>query len=161
MYIWRPSSISTPIPIKGVILARSFPHLSFTMFLILFVYYFVQWASIDAGPIPSVNNRSTAPNRCTELSHCRSLWNIIWNCLVTIFLCTWVAIHPNIPFPKKREETWVKRRKQNIMSFFECRFPLFVFALLVPEYVLAWAIRQLMTAWVISEKNKGEYKTFS
>ena len=161
MYIWRPSNISTPIPIKGVTLSCSFSHLSFVMLLILFVYYFVEWASIDAGPVPSVNNRSSVPNRCTDLSHCRSSWSIVWSCLVTIFSCTWIAVHPNVPCPKKQVANgWIESILNPIMSFAECRLPLFVCALLVPEYVLAWAIRQFLSARKISRENKGEYKTF-
>ena len=162
MYIWRPSNISTPIPIKGVTLACSFSHLSFAMLLILFVYYIVQWASIDASPILPVDNRSLAANYCTDISHCRSILSIVWSCLITVLLCTWVALHPNVPCPKKRvANSWVKKYILNpIMSFAECRLPLFVCALLVPEYVLAWAIRQFLSARKISDENKGEYKTF-
>ena len=139
MYIRHPSSISTLILIKGVTLACSFSHLSLVMLLMLFVYYIIQWASIDADPVPSVNNCSLAPNHCTDLSHCRSIWNIIWSCLVTIFSCTWIAVHPNVPSPKKRVANgWIERRILNpLLSFTEHRLPLFVCALLVPEYVLA------------------------
>ena len=131
------------------------------MLLMLFVYYIIQWASIDAGPIPSVNDRSPAPNHCTDLSHCRSVWNIIWSCLVTIFSCTWVAVHPNIPCPKKRKTNgWIDRCILNpIISFAKCRLTLFVCALLVPEYVLAWAIRQFLSARKIFKENESEYKT--
>ena len=41
------------------------------------------------------------------------------------------------------------------MSFVEHRLPLFVCALLVPEYVLAWAIRQFLRALEIAE---GEFE---
>ena len=42
-----------------------------------------------------------------------------------------------------------------LMSFVEHRLPLFVCALLVPEYVLAWAIRQFLRA---REITKGEFE---
>ena len=45
------------------------------------------------------------------------------------------------------------------MSFAERRLPLFVCALLVPEYVLAWAIRQFLSARKIFKENESEYKT--
>ena len=45
------------------------------------------------------------------------------------------------------------------MSFVEHRLPLFVCALLVPEYVLAWAIRQYLSAREIARKNGGELDT--
>ena len=43
------------------------------------------------------------------------------------------------------------------MSFVEHRLPLFVCALLVPEYVLAWAIRQYLKAREIAHKKGGEF----
>ena len=131
------------------------------MLFLFFIYYLVQWASIGASPVPSVDDRSLAPNRCTDLTHCRIIWNIVWSCLVTIFSCTWVSVHPNVPCPKKREaKGWIKRCIWNpLLSFAEHRLPLFVCALLVPEYVLGWAIRQFFRAQEIAEQNKGEFKT--
>ena len=81
----------------------------------------------------------------------------MWSCLVTIFSCAWVAVHPNVPCPKKREANgWIQRCIQNpLLSFMEHRLPLFICALLVPEYVLAWAIRQFFGAREIA---KGEIK---
>ena len=75
--------------------------------------------------------------------------------MVTIFSCTWVAVHPNVPCPKKREANgWIERCIWNpLISFVEHRLPLFICALLVPEYVLAWSIRQFLVARKIA---KGE-----
>ena len=120
------------------------------MLFLLFVYYFVQGAFIDASPVPSIDNRSLDANHCTDLAHCRSIWNIIWSCLVTIFSCTWVAVHPNIPCPKKRNP---------VILFAEHRLPLFICALLVPEYVLAWAIRQFLSARKLANEYKSEFDT--
>ena len=80
----------------------------------------------------------------------------MWSCIVTIFSCTWVAVHPNIPCPKEREANgWIERCIWNpLLSFAEHRLPLFICALLVPEYVLAWAIRQFLKAREIA---KGEF----
>ena len=120
------------------------------MLFLLFVYYLVQGASIDGSPIPSLDPRSLDANHCNDLTHCRTIWNIVWSCLATIFSCTWVANHPNIPCPKKRNP---------VISFAEHRLPLFICALLVPEYVLAWAIRQYMVAREMVEKNPGEFES--
>ena len=126
------------------------------MLFLTFVYYLAH--STGASPISPINSRSFEPNSCTDLTHCRTIWNIIWSCLVTIFSCTWVAVHPNIPCPKKREaNNCVQRWIWNpFLSFAEHRLPLFVCALLVPEYVLAWAIRQYLSARKIANKNKRE-----
>ena len=128
------------------------------LFLVLLYYLAL---SIRANPIPPITSRSLEPNSCSDLSHCRSIWNIIWSCIVTIFSCTWVAVHPNVPCPKKREEKnrfqrWIRNP---LMSFVEHRLLLFVCALLVPEYVLAWAIRQYLKAREIAHKNGGKLDT--
>ena len=130
------------------------------MLFLIFVYYFVQGAFIDASPTPSVDHRSLAANHCTDLTHCRSIWNIVWSCLVTIFSCTWVVVHPNIPCPKTREaNSWIGKCIWNpLLSFAEHRLPLFICALLVPEYVLAWAIRQFFGARGIAKQNGGEFE---
>ena len=129
------------------------------MLFLLFVYYLVQGASIDASPIPSLDPRSLDANHCSDLTHCRTIWNIVWSCLVTIFSCTWVAIHPNIPCPKGRKaNTCIQRWVWNpLLSFAEHRLPLFICALLVPEYVLAWAIRQFLVARQIAGSSRSEF----
>ena len=132
---------------------------SLTMLFLIFVYYFVQGATIDASPkfrmIPPINSCSF------ELVHCRSMLNIIWSCPITIFSCTWVAVHPNIPCPGKRDPKakicFQGQIRNPLLSFAE--HPLFICASLVPEYMLAWAIRQYMSARKIAHDNEGESDT--
>ena len=132
------------------------------MLFFIFVYYLVRGAYVDASSVPSIDNGSLAGNRCTDLTHCRTIWSVVWSCLVTIFSCTWVAVHPNIPCPKKRQANgWIERCIRNpLLSFAEHRLPLFICALLTPEYVLAWAIRQFLSARKIAKVNKSEFKAF-
>ena len=127
------------------------------MLFLLFLYYLLQGPFIDAGPIPTIQNRSLTGNHCNNLGHCRTIWNIVWSCLATIFSCTWVAMHPNVPCSKKREaNSWIERYIWNpLLSFVEHRLPLFICVLLVPEYMLAWAIRQFLKAHGIAE---GEFE---
>ena len=127
------------------------------MLFLLFLYYLLQGPSINAGLIPMIEDRSLTGNHCNDLAHCRTVWNIVWSCLVTIFSCTLVAVHPNVPCPKKQEENgWIKRCIWNsLLSFFGHRLPLFICALLVLEYMLAWAIRQFLRARQIA---KSEFK---
>ena len=129
------------------------------MLFLIFIYYLVRGASesINASPIPSLDTRSSDPKRCVDLSHCRTIWNIVWSCLATIFSCTWVAIHPNIPCPKTREEKGWRRVWNPLCSFAKYRLSLFICALLLPEYVLAWAIRQFLSAQKIARLNKSEF----
>ena len=110
--------------------------------------------------MPSFDHRSQDANHCSDLAHCRTIWNVVWSCLATIFSCTWVAIHPNIPCPKTREaNSRIQRWVWNpLLSFAEHRLPLFVCALLVPEYVLAWAIRQFLEARKTANDNRSEFE---
>jgi len=50
---------------------------------------------------------------------------------VTIFGCTWVAVHPNI---LNAEEKWFTTAFQ--------RLQLMVMALIAPELIILWAMRQ-------------------
>ena len=129
------------------------------MLFIVLLYYLALY--IRASPIPPNICPSLESNSCADVTHTRTIWNIIWSCLATIFSCTWVAVHPNMPCPKKREaknrsQRWIRNP---LLSFAEHRLPLFVCALLVPEYVLAWAIRQYLRAREIARDNKGELDT--
>ncbi|KAG8863659.1 hypothetical protein FRC20_010597 [Serendipita sp. 405] len=78
----------------------------------------------------------------------RSLPNIIWSCLTTIFLCTWVSLHPNIPKPV--DETKLSKRQRythKLCAFLKDQTLPFVLLLLAPEWVLMWALRQ----WLVVE----------
>ena len=124
-----------------------------TLLFLLFLYYLLHSPSIDTGPIPTIKNCSLVGNHCNDLTHCRTIWNIVWSCLVTIFSCTWVAMHPNVPCLKKWEANgWIERCIWNpLLSFTKHRLPLFICVLLVPEYVLAWSIRQYLVAQKIAK----------
>ena len=129
------------------------------MLFIILLYYLA--LSIRASPIPPIICPSLELNSCADVTHSRTIWNIIWSCLATIFSCTWVAVHPNMPCPKQREgknrfQRWIRNP---LLSFAEHRLPLFVCALLVPEYVLAWAIRQYLRARKIARDNECESDT--
>ncbi|KAG6909623.1 hypothetical protein DXG01_016405 [Tephrocybe rancida] len=72
----------------------------------------------------------------------RTLSGIAWSCLTTIFACTWIAIHPNIP--KAGERPIVRR------------FKTFILALIAPELMVAWASRQ----WFSSRQLARKYKEY-
>ena len=62
--------------------------------------------------------------------------------------------------PTREANSWIERCLWNpLLSFAGHRLPLFVCALLVPEYILAWAIRQFLGARKIAKDNKSEFKT--
>ncbi len=105
---------------------------------------FVPW-DVRAFPISAVNPQYISSS-CNDLHHCRAIWNIIWNSLATIFACTWVAVHPNIPDPDP------KRAKA---KFWQHRLMIMVITLIVPELVITWAMRQWL--FVFRKATKGAF----
>lgn len=70
----------------------------------------------------------------------RALNDIILSCFATILACTWSAVDPNIPSPTDCWWTGFKRR-----------VVIMVYALLAPEAITAWALRQRMAAKGIAD----------
>ncbi|KAF9564175.1 hypothetical protein CPC08DRAFT_705519 [Agrocybe pediades] len=73
-------------------------------------------------------------------SNTRTLVDIIWNCLSTIFLCTWVSIHPNLPPAGEGQLRSVLRRVY--MMFW---------ALVMSEMMVIWSFRQWVAARAITK----------
>ncbi|KIM46581.1 hypothetical protein M413DRAFT_65144, partial [Hebeloma cylindrosporum] len=73
----------------------------------------------------------------------RSAFNIFWSCTSTIFACTWIAIHPNIPGPKDSQLV-VFRRRAALMGY----------ALIAPEIIILWALRQHRAARKLTKRYK-------
>lgn len=93
---------------------------------------------VNAISLPSAD--LYVPSICEDIHRCRTIWNIVWSCLVTISACIWVAVHPNMPHP---EESGFR------VGFH--RITVAVVALLVPEFVLIWTIRQWVAAGNIAK----------
>ena len=74
----------------------------------------------------------------------RTHFDIIWTCISTLFVCTWVAIHPNVP----------PRGEGHIRSLWR-RVKLMLWTLVVPEMILIWAYRQWAAARYIAELFEG------
>ncbi|KAK0432173.1 hypothetical protein EV421DRAFT_2064066, partial [Armillaria borealis] len=69
----------------------------------------------------------------------RTVLSIIWSCLATIFACTWLAVHPNVP---GRNIT----TKGAISCAIE-RAKIMGITILVPELIVGWATEQFIVAW--------------
>ena len=112
---------------------------------ILTVYYYFVSQGAQASPIPVINVRLKASS-CNDIHNCRTVWDIVWSCLSTIVLCTWVAVHPNIPSPS---EGWFGQafRRMKIMAI----------TILAPEVTILWAVRQrlIATRLTASRKSRG------
>ncbi|KAK7024477.1 hypothetical protein VNI00_016274 [Paramarasmius palmivorus] len=110
-----------------------------------------------ARPIASSLSASTntsasfdpVTGECTDINGCRATTGILWSCLSVIFICTWVAIHPNIPIVQdKRENPW------NPAVVIYQNVELMVVALLAPEFMILWAMRQREKAKEIRNRFK-------
>lgn len=124
------------------------------MILLLALLYSLQ-QTIDAAPefITKIAlNITTAPISPPNIlcPNTRSVWNIIWTCVSTIFACAWVSVHPNIPAPRTKE--WHVGLK---------RLELMVWTIIAPEMMIFWAIRQWVGARKLAKRYKGESNHFS
>lgn len=77
--------------------------------------------------------------------HARSLHSIIRNCATTIFICTWVSVHPNIPPPNQSLSQKIYWRLKHMFV-----------AIIAPELVVAWAMRQWVAARQSVQKFSGK-----
>ncbi|TDL15013.1 hypothetical protein BD410DRAFT_845549 [Rickenella mellea] len=112
------------------------------MSVALALYYLSgRLGGVQALPLANIDRRTTST--CDDINNCRTTSDIVWSCLTTIFTCTWVAIHPNIPAPYE--------------SSFEIglkRFGIVLMALIAPELVIMWAMRQ----WLVSRRLAREHE---
>ncbi|KAK0471328.1 hypothetical protein IW261DRAFT_1512674 [Armillaria novae-zelandiae] len=76
----------------------------------------------------------------------RTLWSIVWSCIATIFVCTWIAIHPDVPGHNVTTNAAISSAID--------RAKLMVLAVLAPEIIVGWAAQQFATAWRL---RRGKY----
>ncbi|KAF9004260.1 hypothetical protein BDQ17DRAFT_1241543, partial [Cyathus striatus] len=74
----------------------------------------------------------------------RSILDIIWSCLMTLFLCTWVAVYPDVP---GRFETNKKILMQRLKAM--------CWTIMFPELVLAQAVGEYFDARNFFNKYKA------
>ncbi|KAF9556557.1 hypothetical protein CPC08DRAFT_711153 [Agrocybe pediades] len=74
----------------------------------------------------------------------RSLLPIVSGCFATIFACTWISVHSNIPAPGEKAIPVLLRRLAVMANL-----------LIAPEFVLLWAGRQYLGSLEISKRHKG------
>ena len=108
-----------------------------------FTIYHFAFQGVQALPIAT-------SSRVVEPSHSapsvRTKFSIIFSCLSTIFLCTWVAAHPNIPGPGFTRQT-----------VFWHHVRLVAVAIIAPEAVIMWAARQWIAARELRDKYEGMF----
>ncbi|KAK0439676.1 uncharacterized protein EV420DRAFT_1316079 [Desarmillaria tabescens] len=75
-------------------------------------------------------------------SNKRTLWDILWSSIATIFACLWISVHPNVPGSKLRAHGSFFCRLQ--------RLKLMLLAIFSPEVIIMWAFRQ----WSVARRAK-------
>ncbi|KAF7984840.1 hypothetical protein HWV62_10787 [Athelia sp. TMB] len=123
--------------------------------------------SADSSSIPDTNTasligstyvNSTIPGaECYDIRYCRTLESLVQSCIVTILACVWFAVHRNVPAPREdhpHANFFVRALRFVWYKIIDQRQALtvFVVTLLVPEWVLAWALRQFFMAHKLSRQ---------
>ncbi|KAJ6577724.1 hypothetical protein B0H19DRAFT_1062310 [Mycena capillaripes] len=78
---------------------------------------------------------------CSDPLSSRTLLDIIWGCLATVFACTWVSVHPNVPAPGQTNFVLVSRR-----------LGMMLLAIIAPELIIFFAARQYFFASAFSKR---------
>uniref|UniRef100_A0A0W0F832 Uncharacterized protein n=1 Tax=Moniliophthora roreri TaxID=221103 RepID=A0A0W0F832_MONRR len=103
--------------------------------------------SLPPSTLTTLTNTSSlfdsATGECININGCRTTTGILWSCLSVILICTWVAIHPNIP----------KVGTHSAVAVYK-NIELMVIAILAPEIIILWAMRQWYSAKQIAKQFK-------
>ncbi|KAK0440193.1 uncharacterized protein EV420DRAFT_1731251 [Desarmillaria tabescens] len=102
--------------------------------IFMFSFFLSFISHVSGAPIYLEDNEGLS----ASIEDRRTLLNIVWSCLATIFACTWLAVHPNVP---GRNIT----AKGSISCAIE-RVKIMTVAILAPEVIVAWAAEQFMVA---------------
>ncbi|KAF9530263.1 hypothetical protein CPB83DRAFT_763563 [Crepidotus variabilis] len=102
------------------------------MLAILVVFYcFSTYFKNKPNPyFQFLESRDTASTNC-DCPDTRSLFDIVWSCFSTIFLCTWVSVLPNLPPPG---ESFLRTAFR--------RLKIMLYTFVAPELTLTWAMNQ-------------------
>ncbi|KAF8217237.1 hypothetical protein K438DRAFT_1558839, partial [Mycena galopus ATCC 62051] len=84
---------------------------------------------------------------CGSTNNGRTLFDIVWGCFATIFACTWVSVHPNVPPP---DQSW--------LALFWRKLKMMLIGIVGPELMAGFAVRQFLVARILS-KEYGFSKT--
>ncbi|KAI0059873.1 hypothetical protein BV25DRAFT_1918231 [Artomyces pyxidatus] len=100
--------------------------------------------------IPGFGLARTIPavDTCMDISICRTRYTIIWSSLVTILACVWTAVHRNVPEPERAGESRIWRIAGRVWEAAK----IMMVTVLVPEWVLALAVRQLLNARAVKQE---------
>ncbi|KAF8318576.1 uncharacterized protein EI90DRAFT_2941674 [Cantharellus anzutake] len=100
-------------------------------------------------PYPPLSLSINVSEACNDLRNCRTMWNLVYSCLLTIFICVWTAVHPNVVEGDKGDMDLAEIVNR------DDRFGLMRRSLIFPEWVVATAWDEFSEAWKISRECKN------
>ena len=121
------------------------------MLLVLTLIYLFHGFQSHAAPPTSILQESSGNATVITTPACicpadqRTIWEILWSCLATIFACSWVSVHPNIP-----------ASNESSRRIFLRRLELMFWAIVGPEMIITWALRQWSGARHLEKLYRGE-----
>ncbi|KAF7349993.1 hypothetical protein MVEN_01300800 [Mycena venus] len=118
------------------------PHFLYTSPTMLILLILAHLLTKNSGAVPvalPLDPRSSADS-CDDINNCRKLFDIVWGCLATIFACTWVSVHPNVPPPD-----------QSGLALFWRRLKMMLVGIIAPEIMVGFAARQFLGARMLSK----------
>lgn len=126
------ASFSSPLSLLSIAMVR-------TALLILALA-----AELHAAPIPALSalnassfaQSSPSHSACNDIHGCRTLWSVIYGCIITIFSCTYLSFHPDVP--DASHTVWRIRVVHACAVFF---------GFLIPELVVAKAAVRWWEVW--------------
>ncbi|KAF7375229.1 hypothetical protein MSAN_00409500 [Mycena sanguinolenta] len=101
------------------------------------VYLLARHRAVSGHPLGSRDELVS----CDSSTNSRSLFTILTSCLITVFACTWVSVHPNVPPPNQSKLALLRRR-----------LGLMLVAVIAPELMAGFAVRQFIDARWFAEK---------
>jgi hypothetical protein len=107
------------------------------LIILLFFALIRTLRSVPLSPQPDATAACLALDTRDTQAHlgARAVSDILLSCSATVLACTWSAVHPNIP--ATTDGAWTRCKSQ---------FAMLVYALLLPEAITAWALRQRLAA---------------
>ncbi|KAG2360336.1 hypothetical protein BDR07DRAFT_1610879 [Suillus spraguei] len=108
------------------------------LLLCLFLYLV---GVIQAANTTTATTTSTTTNDTPSFT--RTLWSIVSSSVLTLFACIYTAVHPNIPSPEDSPLLILWRR-----------LGMMIMALIAPELIVAWAMRQWISAHRVTRQFK-------
>ncbi|KAJ7701013.1 hypothetical protein B0H16DRAFT_1834263 [Mycena metata] len=114
----------------------------------VFVFLLARQSSLTQGHPDLLSRAATEASCDCTINSCRTLFDIVWGCLATIFACTWVALHQNVPDP---DLGW--------FSLLMRKLHMMLVTIIAPEIVVGFAARQLVFGTVDRKRQEFNVST--